>query len=325
MLQQLNRQLEKCMPLITPISVVLGILLTHEFKSFLFLVPWIFAFMTFTGSLSSNFKHLKEVITHPFPVLVALVILHILMPLWALGIGHIVFSKDSLTVTGLVLGMVIPSGITSFIWVSIYRGQIPVALSIILIDTLLSPLIVPYSLSFFVHEKAAIDVWPMMKDLLIMIVIPSVLGMLLNQLTNGKVKDTIGTRLAPFSKVCMGIVVMINASVAAPYLSHINKKLILIAFIVFIIAASGYLFCWIIGKLLRWDRGMIVTLIYSGGMRNISAGSVIALTYFHPPVAVPVIIGMLFQQVLASFYGYMLHIVYDKKEEQYEKRLRKSS
>jgi predicted Na+-dependent transporter len=48
-------------------------------------------------------------------------------------------------------------------------------------------------------------------------------------------------------------------------------------------------------------------------MRNISAGAVIATTYFPPQVAVPVVVGMLFQQVLASFSGYLTNRYYSRQ------------
>ena len=41
----------------------------------------------------------------------------------------------------------------------------------------------------------------------------------------------------------------------------------------------------------------------SGGMRNISAGAVIAVAYFPAAIVLPVIVGMLFQQALASIYA----------------------
>jgi predicted Na+-dependent transporter len=83
--------------------------------------------------------------------------------------------------------------------------------------------------------------------------------------------------------------------------------------VVFFIAVTGYLFSFLIGKLIRSDRDTVVSLTFSGGMRNISAGAVIAVTFFSPAVAVPVVVGMLFQQVLASFAGYFLAWYFDKK------------
>ena len=92
----------------------------------------------------------------------------------------------------------------------------------------------------------------------------------------------------------------------------INFKLILIALTVFMIAASGYLLSWYIGRLLKWKKEDVITLTFTGGMRNISAGAVIAVTYFPSAVAVPVILGMLFQQMLASFYGSFISKYYRK-------------
>lgn len=303
MLQTLNKSLEKIMPLITPTGVVLGVLLASYLKDFSYLIPYIFAFMTFAGSLGSNFKSFKEAVSHPVPIIVALIMLHVVMPLWALGVGHLTFNGDSYTITGLVMVMLIPTGITSFIWASIYKGNIALTLSIILIDTMLSPFIVPFTLSLIVGQKIEMDVWGMMKGLFGMVVIPSLIAMLLNQLTKGKSKEVLGTPLALFSKIGVGVTVMLNGAVVAPYLRNVNLKLAAIVLVVFFVACTGYLFSFLAGKLLKKDRGTVVSLLFTCGMRNISAGAVIAVSYFPPAVAVPVVVGMLFQQVLASLNG----------------------
>ena len=62
----------------------------------------------------------------------------------------------------------------------------------------------------------------------------------------------------------------------------------------------------LIGRLMKRSQDEIVSLIYTGGMRNISAGAVLAVSFFPSQVAVPVVIGMLFQQILAALFGYLL-------------------
>ena len=229
MLQKLNHYLEKALPFMTPTSVILGILLSKYIIFFTFLVPWVFAFITFNGSLKSNFKSLKQVITNPFPLLVALCILHIIMPIWAFSLGHLVFPGDVFTITGLVLAVIIPTGVTSMIWVSIYNGNTVIALAIIIIDTILSPFIVPFSISIFTGSSIELDILSMMNGLITMIVIPSIIAMFLNQATKGKVAKVWSPRLAPFSKLAVAIVVMLNSSKIAPYVMDINFKLILTA------------------------------------------------------------------------------------------------
>lgn len=317
MLQTINRKLEKMMPFITPTGVILGVIFATYLKDFSFLIPWIFAFMTFAGSLSSNFTSLKEAFIRPFPLIIAFSILHIGMPVWAWGMGHLIFNGDAYTITGLVLGMVIPTGITSFLWVSIYKGNIAITLAIILIDTLLSPLVVPWSLSLLIGQKVEMDTVGIMMGLLKMVVIPSLLGMFLNQMTKGKVKETLSPRLAPFSKISIGFVVALNGAVVAPYLRNFSFKLALITVVVFLIALTGYLASFTIGQLLKRDKDTVISLTFTGGMRNISAGAVLAVSYFPAQVAVPVVVGMLFQQVLASLNGYFLDSYFnrvDKKQ-----------
>lgn len=294
------------MPIITPISVVIGVIFADFFVDFTNLIPWIFAFITFAGSLGSSFSSFQETLKHPLPLFIALIILHILMPVWAWGVGYFTFSGDVETITGLVLGMAIPTGISSLIWVSIYRGNIPLTLSVILLDTFLSPFIVPLTLAILVGGKVEMDVYSMISGLLFMVVVPSILGMLVNQFTQGKAKKQLGPKLAPFSKLGLGIVVVINGAAVAPYLRNIDMKLLMITGTVFLIAFTGYFFSFVIGKLFRGDRDTVVALTFTGGMRNISAGAVLAVSYFSPAVAVPVVIGMLFQQVLASIYGFLV-------------------
>ena len=49
-----------------------------------------------------------------------------------------------------------------------------------------------------------------------------------------------------------------------------------------------------------------ISMIYGVGMRNISAGAVIASAYFPAEVVFPVITATLFQQILAAVYGVLI-------------------
>lgn len=303
MLQSLNKLLTKFMPIMTPSSVIIGIIFTESLHSFVFLVPWLFAFMTFSGSLSSKFGDLKTVIRYPRPLFICLIILHIIMPIIAYCVGNLAFQKDLYTVTGLVLAFLIPTGVSSLIWVSIYKGNIILTLAIILIDSLLSPLVVPAVLHILFGTTIHINGSEIMQGLFWMIVLPSVLGMILNETTKGKIDGILKPKLEPFSKICLGLVVALNGSAIAPYFKEINGKLLFMIVIVFSLACTGYIIGWFISKLFKEESSIQIALLFNSGMRNISAGAVIAITYFPAPVAVPVIIGMLFQQILASLTG----------------------
>jgi bile acid:Na+ symporter, BASS family len=59
-------------------------------------------------------------------------------------------------------------------------------------------------------------------------------------------------------------------------------------------------------------------MTFSSGMRNISAGAVIAVSFFPAAVAVPVIVGMLFQQILASLNGHFLDRYFNRRVSKHE-------
>ncbi len=313
-LTSFNKFIEKWMPLVTPSCLIVGILLANQLEPLIGCVPWLFAFMTFSGSLSSGFRDIKQVALKPLPLLVCLFLLHVWMPILACGAGSLLFPSHPYLVTGIVLEFVVPTGIVSLIWVSIYRGNPALTLSIILVDTLVAPFLVPLSLKVLVGSNVQISVWGMMKDLLIMIAIPALLAMTCNQATKGGVKTTLAPKLAPFSKICLILVVTINSTKVTPFVKHMNGILIGVAATILVLAASGYVWGILAARLLKQDDKTLVSLMFNGGMRNISAGAVIAGSFFPAEVMFPVMIGTLFQQILAGTYAHFLPRFQRKKQ-----------
>ncbi|MEK5162298.1 bile acid:sodium symporter family protein [Paenibacillus sp. FSL R5-0527] len=306
MLQTVNRQLNRMMPLITPTSILIGVLCGGSLAAYTYLSPWLFAFMTFAGSISLSFRDFLNVLKKPLPLILCLFILHLAMPLIAMGLGHLAFPGDFYTITGFILAAAIPTGVSSFVWVGIYKGNIALTLSIILIDTILAPFVVPGILSLLVGTNVQLDAAAMMGSLFWMIVVPSLLGMLLNQWSKGAVIAAWSPWLNPFSKLAMAIVVAINGAVVAPYLMNFSLRLLGLAAIIVLLATIGYLLGFGFSGAMRLNEADKVALVFNGGMRNISAGAVLAVTYFPAPVAVPVVLGMVFQQMMASLVGYVL-------------------
>ncbi len=68
---------------------------------------------------------------------------------------------------------------------------------------------------------------------------------------------------------------------------------------------TGYAVAWLIGRLMKRSQDEIVSLIYTGACA-ISVPEPFSPFLFPSQVAVPVVIGMLFQQILATLFGYLL-------------------
>lgn len=305
MVSQLNNFLGRWMPFITPLGVLLGVLFSPTIKNFIYFVPYFFAAMTFEGALGMNLSQLKEPLKKPLLLILLLGFLHFLMPLWALALGNTIFHGDFHTIAGIVIGFSIPTGITSFIWISMKNGNKPLALTVIVMDAFLTPIILPWILSLFIGQKVEIDVFQMMTDLINMIVIPTILGLALTCYAK-KLTRNVKTILAPFSKLFLGIIVMVNGAIVAPFIKNWDWKLIGIMLTVFFISISGYFFAFLLGRGQKMDVQSIVSFTFLGGMRNISSGAVIAIAYFPKAALIPIVTSMLFQQTLAAIFGSFL-------------------
>ena len=61
------------------------------------------------------------------------------------------------------------------------------------------------------------------------------------------------------------------------------------------LGASDYMIAWNVAKLLKLNPQDTKSVVFTGGMRNINMGIVIAVTHFPEAVAIPVVTGVLFQ------------------------------
>ena len=306
MLNRVNHFIEKWMFLVTPCCLALGVLFPSVAGLGVPYVPLVFAFMTFTGGLKSGFRDIAEVFRKPLLLLLILVALHIVLPAAAFGLGHFLFPENMNIITGMVLEFTVPAAVVGLMWVSIYQGYSPLSLSLVILDTLLAPFVIPLTLHVLVGSDVEIDTTQMMLELLFMIALPALIAMLLNQFTKGRVKETWPSRLAPFSKLCLIFVVTSNSSQVAPYIRHMTAERFLVAACILLLAASGYAIGWLFAFLFRQNHSVTVSMVYGAGMRNISAGAVIASAYFPPEVVFPVMIGTLFQQILAALFGMLV-------------------
>ena len=138
MLEKFNSFMEKWMAFVTPACLLTGVLFPDIAKHGVPYVTYAFAFMTFIGALKSRFRDVADVFKRPLPLILMLLILHVLGPVAACGLGHLLFPGNMNYITGMVLEFSVPAAVISLMWVSIYNGNSPLSLSLVVIDTILS-------------------------------------------------------------------------------------------------------------------------------------------------------------------------------------------
>ena len=185
-------------------------------------------------------------------------------------------------------------------WVGVCRGNAMLCLSIVLLDTLLSPLVIPLTLKLLVGSVVEMDTVGMMKDMLLMVAIPALIGMILYQRSKGRVAVTLKPRLSFFSKVALLLIIGANASGCSSFLHNINRTLALVMLLTFLLCVTGFLAGYWSGKLLKLDFPNRATMCLNTGLRNVSAGAVLAMEYFPPDVLFPVAFTPVFLRLFAS-------------------------
>ncbi|WP_458119475.1 bile acid:sodium symporter family protein [Paenibacillus sp. Z6-24] len=296
-----TRNFEKYMFAIIPCTLLLGFVLSDELIAFTSWIPYLFAYVTFVMGIGCGRKHLQGVLQRPAPVFVTLLFAHVAAPLLAYGLGELMFGHGSPYTIGLVLFTAIPLGVSSVLWVSMSMGNVALALAMVIVDSAISPFVVPGLIQWFFGANIQFDTLGMIQDLMLIIVLPTLLGMIVYELSKGRFKEWSAPVTLPISKICFAGVVLLNAAAIAPQLSALRSDLVLVIPAVFFIVALCYGLGYVCSGILRAKgRELPVTLAYTSGMRNISVGMVIAMSYFSPQTAVPVVLGIMLQQPMAT-------------------------
>ena len=281
-------------------GLALGILFPETFSPLRAYAALLMAIMTFCSSLGGRFRQIGHALMNPLPTCVILLLLHVVMPVIGLIVGRLLLPNDPLFMTGIVLQLSISSAVSALIWVSTFGGNFPLCLAVILLDTLLSPIIVPLMLRVLIGSVVKLDILSMMWDLVVMVAIPAMLAMVLNQSSRGWAGETLKPRLSLFSKLALFVLVMANATGCAPYLRQLNGTLVLVIVLICVLCLTGFFMGFLCARALKMDFPTLTTVTISSGMRNNSIGIVLAAEFFPPDVIFPVSLAPLFSQLTTS-------------------------
>ncbi|NPV93559.1 MAG: bile acid:sodium symporter family protein [Firmicutes bacterium] len=296
-----NKWLEQRMFLVVLVALSIGFNLSiPKSASIISIGVGLFAYMTFVTALGISFKDFIKVINRPWVPLWILLLIHVAAPFIAWIIGSVFYPHDQFIRSGLIIGSSIPVAVTSIIWTSLTGGNVALSLVVVTLDTLILPVIYPVFFLITLGQVLSVDYLELVVRLMLMVTIPSIAGMLINDVTKGRL-DGFSKSVGGFtSKVALFLVILLNAMMVASEIQW-DASLVKLLLVVFLLVSCGYLLGFAGSFALKErSREMIFAMVYNVGMRNISFGLLLALTYFPPSVVVPITLAMLFQQPAAA-------------------------
>jgi len=304
-LVKFNDHLGRLIPVTTPMGIVLGFFFPQVFIHLRPYVMWLFAMMTFSGALKLRASELTNAVRKPAPIFLFFAASHVVMPLAALLTSSLVFENADV-ITGFVLLFAGPTAVSGFIWVMIFKGDKALGLTLILLDTILAPLLVPGTVSILMGTKIAMDMSGIAVSLLFMVVLPTIVGVTLNETSKGKVSAVLCPSFDPFAKICLILVIAANASAVAPDVQLNDPLLWKAALVCIALTAASFFLAKFSGHIGKCGDEKSASMIIAGGLKNNSAIMTIAVTFFPEDAVLPTLLSILFQQSIMAVMGRVL-------------------
>lgn len=291
------------MVVVVPLCLVVGVFFPQVLIPLRPAIPTLFAVVTFQNALRNDFASLRDTLRRPQALLITLALVHVVAPLAISFVAKALFRANPDTVVGLVLECCVPVGATTVMWSGVYGGNVALALAMMFVSTTIAPFSIPWTLRLLVGTTVEVDVLGMMGGMLYMVGIPAVVGVVVNQLSQGWGKERLSPVMAPLSSILVPIIIATNATGISRYVLNLTPWLVAVAAFVGTVTLLSVCAGLLVARLTRQPPDVTVTMAFDCGIRNISAGAVLAAAYLPAESLFPVMIGTLFQQLLAAVVG----------------------
>lgn len=214
----------------------------------------------------------------------AVLINFIVVPLLAYGLGLLFFRNESYLRLALLLIGLIPTGGMTIAWTGMARGNKLAAIKMTIIGLLLGALLVPFYTSALLGAEVALPLVKIVRQILIVIVSPLILGVITQRYVLARYGDDIfQNRIKPQVALIStaGVILMVFVAMflrakqilANPFeIVALIPVLLLFYFAVFgVSTAAGRLF---------FKRADTVALVFGTAMRNLSIILALTMTLF---------------------------------------------
>ena len=252
------------------------------------------------------------ILTRPKDVLIGCLAQFTIMPLLAY-ILSIIFHLDTALMAGVILVGACPGGTASNVITYISKGDVPLSVCMTSINTLLAPVLTPLITFITLQTTIKVDVVSMFIGILNVILVPIVLGFILNKFFYKITQNVV--------KILPSISVIGICLIIASVVSHNSEKIytsgIVILTVVVIHNLLGCLSGFVLGKILKLNPAKTKALSIEIGMQNSGLATSLANTAFNH-LASATVPGAIFS-VWHNISGAILSSIYrkwnDEKEE----------
>jgi len=291
-------------------AMVIGLVAGYYFETnslSIFVLP-LTVLMVFPMMINIDFRKLIQKGDHKI-LWISQLVNFIAIPAIAFMVGTIFLKNQPYLFVGFMLMAVLPTSGMTIAWTGFAKGNINAALKITILGLLLSAILAPFLLKFFLGAGVEIPVFKIIVQILSVILIPLFLGLLtkhfiIRYMGLESYDTKWSKRFSLFSSLGVVLTVFIATSLKATAIIDSPQLLITIVVPVVIFYSISFGFTTIIGLYFCKEHNR-TALVYGTVMRNLSIALAIAVTAFdqgNASIALIVAVSYIFQVQFAAFH-----------------------
>jgi BASS family bile acid:Na+ symporter len=246
--------------------------------------------------LTLRFEDFAGALKEPVNVLIGVVAQFLIMPLlgWAIAKG---MGLPGPLAVGLILVASCPGGTASNVITHLAGGNVPLSVLMTTCSTLVAVVMTPLLTSWLAGGYVPAPGGAMLLDMMMVVVLPVVVGLGLNQL----MPKAVGRLAGAMPVMSVLFIVLIVGAIVADKKVAIAESAGSLLLSVFLLHAGGFGLGWLAARVLGRTDSVARTISIEVGMQNSGLGAKLATTHFSDPLtAVPSAISAVFHSLIGS-------------------------
>ena len=308
-MKQVFKFIEKYFFIIILLAVVVALIYPNSFKWVLNtynginILNLLLSLVLFTMGTTLKADNFIRVFKRPKEIAIGISAQYIIMPLLALSLASL-FNLDAALTVGLVLVGTVPGGTASDVITFLAKGDLALSVSLTAVSTIISPILTPLITLILIGNQISFNPTEMFISIIEIVIIPIVLGLLLNY----KFPDFC-EKLKDYLPALSSIVIcLIIAGIFGANKQAIFSSSMIIILVVILQYCLAMLIGFVIGYLSRMDRKQIITIAIELAFQNSGLSTGLAKTHFSnlALATVPGALYSVWQNLAGSIIAYIL-------------------
>ncbi|MCK5227386.1 MAG: arsenic resistance protein, partial [Desulfobulbaceae bacterium] len=271
---KINKKLVVAIPIMMVAGFLFGISvdqgLVKQLKSLI--IPFTFL-MVYPMMVTLNIKHLKDGIKNIKLQFLTQFINFAIIPFLAYALGLFFFAGQPYMALGLLLASLLPTSGMTISWTGFAKGNMGAAINMTVIGLTLGSLATPLYVQALMGAKVDVNIYLVIKQIVIIVFIPMLLGYitrqsLLKKYTMPEFKKNIAPRFPALSTIGVLGIVFVALALKARTIAQDPAILGVIFVPLFILYLVNFSLGTLLGKMF-FKRGDGIALVYGTVMRNL--------------------------------------------------------